>query len=86
MPCFTWINTVLGNVKTTLAGTCHAFNFRKYAHRYLAACQHRFNRRFDLKAILTRLVRAAEQLAVDNLQQITEWITYHPNKLTGFGF
>ena len=59
MPCFTWINTVLGNVKTSLAGTYHAFNFRKYAHRYLAECQYRFNRRFDLRAILPRLVRAA---------------------------
>jgi ISXO2-like transposase domain len=59
MPCFTWINTVLGNVKTALAGTYHAFNFRKYAHRYLAECQYRFNRRFDLKAILPRLVHAA---------------------------
>lgn len=59
MPCFTWINTVLGNVKTALAGTYHAFNFRKYAHRYLAECQYRFNRRFDLKALLPRLVRAA---------------------------
>jgi len=59
MPCFTWINTVLGNVKTALAGTYHAFNFRKYAHRYLAEYQYRFNRRFDLKAILPRLVRAA---------------------------
>jgi hypothetical protein len=59
MPCFTWINTVLGNVKTALAETYHAFNFRKYAHRYLAECQYRFNRRFDLKAILPRLVRAA---------------------------
>ena len=59
MPCFTWINTVLGNVKTALAGTYHAFNFRKYAHRYLAECQYRFNRRFDLKALLPRMVRAA---------------------------
>jgi hypothetical protein len=31
MPCFSWINTVLGNVKTALAGTYHAFKFRKYA-------------------------------------------------------
>jgi ribosomal protein L37AE/L43A len=59
MPCFTWVNTLLGNVKTALAGTYHAFNFRKYAHRYLAEYQYRFNRRFDLKAILPRLLRAA---------------------------
>ena len=59
MPCFTWINTVFGNVKTALAGTYHAINFRKYAHRYLAEYQCWFNRRFNLKAILPRLVRAA---------------------------
>jgi transposase-like protein len=59
MPCFTWVNTLLGNLKTALAGTYHAFNFRKYAHRYLAEYQYRFNRRFDLKAILPRLLRAA---------------------------
>lgn len=59
MPCFAWMNTLLGNLKTALAGTYHAFNFRKYAHRYLAEYQYRFNRRFDLKAILPRLLRAA---------------------------
>lgn len=59
MPCFIWVNTLLGNLKTALAGTYHAFNFRKYAHRYLAEYQYRFNRRFDLKAIMPRLLRAA---------------------------
>ena len=37
----------------------HAFDFRKYGHRYLAEYQYRFNRRQDLKAILPRLLRAA---------------------------
>jgi hypothetical protein len=41
------------------AGTYHAFDFRKYADRYLAEVQYRFNRRFELSAILKRLVRAA---------------------------
>jgi hypothetical protein len=59
MPCFIWVNTLLGNVKTALAGTYHAFNFRNYTHRYLAEYQYRFNRRFDLKAILSRLLRAS---------------------------
>ncbi len=35
------------------------FDFRKYADRYLAEVQYRFNRRFDLGTILKRLVRAA---------------------------
>lgn len=29
--CFAWINILLGNLKTALAGTHHAFGFRKYA-------------------------------------------------------
>ena len=41
MGCFNWINTILGNLKTTIAGTCHAFAFEKYAGRYLAEVQYR---------------------------------------------
>ena len=39
MPCFTWVNTQLGNLKTTLIETYHAFNFTKYADRDLAEYQ-----------------------------------------------
>ena len=53
------INTILGNLKTSLTGTYHAFDFTKYAKRYLAEAQYRFNRRFDLSSILSRLVVAA---------------------------
>ena len=56
---FRRVNTVLSNLKTAISGTYHAFNFAKYAERYLAEVQYRFNRRFDLSAILVRLVRAA---------------------------
>lgn len=59
MPCFKWINTVLGNLKTATSGTYHAFNFGKYGHRYLAEAQYRFNRRFDLSVILRRFLYAA---------------------------
>jgi ribosomal protein L37AE/L43A len=59
LPQFKAINTVLGNLKTALQGTYHAFDFAKYAHRYLAEAQYRFNRRFNLAAILARLLRAA---------------------------
>jgi transposase-like protein len=60
-PSFLAVNTALGNIKTSLAGTYHAFGFRKYAHRYLAQVQYLFNRRFDLRALLERLARAASQ-------------------------
>jgi ribosomal protein L37AE/L43A len=55
---FKWLNVLLGNLKTTLIGTHHAFKFSKYAPRYLAEVQYRFNRRFDLKTIIPRLLVA----------------------------
>jgi len=58
-PEFRRVNTVLSNLKTAISGTYHHFKFAKYAQRYLAEVQYRFNRRFDLKSILVRLVRAA---------------------------
>jgi hypothetical protein len=58
-PEFRRVNTVLSNLKTAISGTYHAFKFAKYAERYLAEVQYRFNRRFDLASILVRLVRAA---------------------------
>lgn len=60
-PSFLAVNTILGNLKTALAGTYHAFGFEKYGHRYLAQVQYLFNRRYDLRAILTRLARVACQ-------------------------
>lgn len=53
---FKAVNTLLGNLKTAVTGTYHAFDFAKYAHRYLAEFQFRFNRRFEMKAILPRLL------------------------------
>lgn len=60
-PSFLAVNTALGNLKSALAGTYHAFGFEKYAHRYLAQVQYLFNRRFNLRSILDRLARAASQ-------------------------
>ena len=59
VPAFRWINTVLGNLKTSLSGCYHAFDFQKYAARYLAAFCYRFNRRFDLRTLHQRLLVAA---------------------------
>ncbi len=60
-PAFQAVNTALGNIKTALSGSHHAFGFRKYAHRYLGQIQYLFNRRYDLRAIFGRLARAASQ-------------------------
>ncbi len=58
-PQFKWVNTLLANLKTAITGTYHAIKFQKYAQRYLSESQYRFNRRFDLSTILSRLLRAA---------------------------
>ena len=51
IPEFRWINTLLGNLKTSLGGSYHAFNFAKYGIRYLSAFVYRFNRRFYLDTL-----------------------------------
>ena len=57
-----WVNVVLSNLKRSLDGAYHAFKFSKYAHRYLAEMQWRFNRRFDLTTLVPRLLAAAARL------------------------
>ena len=52
-PQLHWVNTVLGNLKTSLVGTYHSFNHAKYAARCLAEFAYRFNRRFDLPSMLS---------------------------------
>ena len=58
-PQLRWVNTMLGNLKTALAGTYHSFDHAKYAARYLAEFSYRFNRRFDMATMPARLLRAA---------------------------
>jgi ribosomal protein L37AE/L43A len=55
---FRWVNTMLGNVKNALHGTYHALR-PKYLQRYLSEFCYRFNRRFDLAALVPRLLFAA---------------------------
>ena len=55
---FQWLNTVLGNVKNTLHGTCHALSNR-HLPRYLAEFCCRFNHRFQLDKMVDRLLQAA---------------------------
>ena len=58
MEQFRCVNTLISNIKTALSSTYHAVRFAKYAYRYLAEAQFRFNRRYNLRAILGSLVRA----------------------------
>jgi len=60
--CFRWINTVISNAKTSMKGAYHGFKVSKYAASYLAEFQYRFNRRFDLHALVPRLMYACVQI------------------------
>lgn len=53
-PEFYWVNTVLGNLKSALRSTYHSIK-PKHAQRYLAEFQYRFNRRYDLSALIPTL-------------------------------
>ena len=53
-----WVNTLLGNVKRSIHGTCHAIR-PKHLPRYLAEFSYRFNRRFKLVEMLPRLAYIA---------------------------
>ncbi len=52
------VNTMLANGKQSLAGTCPALD-GKHLPRYLAEFRYRFNRRYDLEALVPRLLHAS---------------------------
>jgi hypothetical protein len=56
-PGFKWVNTALGNIKAALVGTYRAID-QKHVPRYLAEFEYRFNRRYDLAAMMPRLLWA----------------------------
>jgi len=55
---FTWINTMIGNVKNAITGTYHAVRIN-HLQRYLSEFCYRFNRRFNLKDMLPRFAYVA---------------------------
>jgi hypothetical protein len=57
-PAFKWVNTTLGNIKSAITGTYRAIR-DKHVLRYLAEFEYRFNRRYDLAAMMPRLGYAA---------------------------
>src|SRR5215213_9906998 len=59
-PAFKWVNTALGNIKAAITGTYRSIS-QKHVPRYLAEFEYRFNRRYDLAAMLPRLTKAAAQ-------------------------
>ena len=54
---FKWVNTMLGNIKNSLAGTYHHVS-AKHARSYLASFAWRFNRRYQLDTLTVRLMWA----------------------------
>jgi hypothetical protein len=67
---FTWVNTMIGNVKRSFNGTYHKVS-EKHLPRYLAEFNYRFNRRFDLAGMLDRLAYAAVRTPPMPLNLIT---------------
>ncbi len=58
LEAFTWVNTMIGNVKRSMGGAYHAISHR-HLPRYLSEFCYRFNRRFDLTKMLPRFCIAA---------------------------
>jgi hypothetical protein len=63
LPKFKWVNTAIGNLKTMINGAHKHFDFAKYPHRYLGSFNYRFNNRFDLRGLVTRLMKAVVSTA-----------------------
>ena len=55
---FHQVNSNLGNLKSALSGTYHAFDYSKYARRYLSEFSYGFNCRFRLNELPIRLLVA----------------------------
>jgi transposase-like protein len=70
LPCFRWVNTVLGNLKTAIIGTLKAVATH-YVVRYFAEFQYRFNRRFNLADIMENLAGDASRAKPRPRQALT---------------
>lgn len=62
IPEFKWVNTMIGNIKNAIRGTYHAIS-PKHVPRYLAEFCYRFNRRFELSKMISRLAYIAVHTA-----------------------
>lgn len=63
---FNWVNTILGNLKTALSGTFHKLG-ANHLKRHFATFVYRFNRRYDLEAMIPRFIYiAARSIPMNN--------------------
>jgi len=67
---FNWVNTILGNLKTSLAGTFHKLD-PKHLKRHFATFVYRFNRRYKLEAMIPRFVYVAVRTNPINKRLLT---------------
>jgi transposase-like protein len=58
LEAFTWVNTMIGNVKNAMHGSYHSIS-ANHLPRYLAEFCYRFNRRYNLHKMIPRLAYAA---------------------------
>ena len=58
VPSFKWVNTMLGNIKSAITGTYRKIS-PTHADRYLVSFAWRYNRRYQLKTMIPRLVHSA---------------------------
>lgn len=58
LEAFTWVNTLIGNVKNSMHGSYHTISAR-HLPRYLAEFCYRFNRRYQLEEMIPRLAYVA---------------------------
>lgn len=52
LPEFKWVNTFLGNLKTSMSGTYHAFIFEKHSNQNIGPFSYMVNRGFDLSCLV----------------------------------
>lgn len=63
---FNWVNTILGNLKTALSGTFYKLDPR-HLKRHFATFVYRFNRRYNLEAMIPRFIQiAARSIPMNN--------------------
>ena len=58
MAPFKWVNTMLGNIKCAITGTCRQLG-PDHAGPYLASFAWRYNRRYQLETMIPRFVHSA---------------------------
>ena len=67
---FNWVNTILGNLKTALSGTFHKLG-ANHLKRHFATFVYRFNRRYDLEAMIPRFIHVAVRSIPMNSKLLT---------------